>query len=185
MRPPVSSIRTVHHYGVGSGEFQKKGSVMRMKQKLAVAAMAVAALIGGIAATAATATSATAATSTTAATASCGWETIYSASDSSGGTVELQYDTCDRYVRAYAHGLPDNYSCYKGINVHCAGWVSKVRVYNETTGAVAGSGVIDQSSFTTGAIDDAGDLSHACMQNGFEAVDGSISWQALVCTGSY
>ena len=153
---------------------------MRMKKKLAVAVMAVAALIGGIAATAATATSATAATSSTAATAACGWETIYSASSSSGGTVELQYDTCDRYVRAHAYGLPDNYGC-TGVNFGCHGTVSEVRVYNETTKKEAGSGVIDQSSYTTGAIDDAGDQSHACFQNGNDN-NGAISWGPSTCT---
>jgi hypothetical protein len=44
------------HYGVGSDEFEKKGAVMRMKKKLAVVVISVAALIGRIAATAATPT---------------------------------------------------------------------------------------------------------------------------------
>jgi hypothetical protein len=154
-----------------------------MKEKLAVVVMAAAALIGGIAATAATATSATAATSTTAATAACGWELIYSASSSSGGTVELQYDTCDRHVRAHAYDLPDNYGC-TGVNFGCHGIVSEVRVYNEDTKQEAGSGVIDQSSFTTGAIDDAGTRSHACFQNGNDD-NGSIAWGPSTCTGYY
>ena len=150
---------------------------MRIKNKLAVVVMTVAALIGGIAATAATATSATAAT------AACGWETIYSASSSSGGTVELQYDTCDRYVRAHAYDLPDNYGC-TGVNFGCHGTVSEVRVYNEDTEQEAGSGTINESSFTTGAIDDAGTQSHACFQNGYE-VNGSITWDPSVCTSYY
>lgn len=156
---------------------------MRMKKKLAVAVMAVAALIGGIAATAATATSATAAASAPAATAACGWETIYSASSPSGGTVELQYDTCDRYVRAHAYNLPDNYGC-TGVNFGCHGTVSEVRVYNEVTKKEAGSGVIDQSSFTTGAIDDAGTQSRACFMNGNDD-NGSITWGPSACTGYY
>ena len=110
--------------------------------------------------------------------ASCGWETIYSASDPQGGTVELQYDTCDRYVRAYAYGLPDNYGCH--INLGCHGWESNVWVYNENTGQSSG-GVIDQSSYTTGAINDAGTQSHACLEDG--VFNGSSwTWYGKNCT---
>jgi hypothetical protein len=113
--------------------------------------------------------------------ASCGWETIYSASDPQGGTVELQYDTCDRYVRAYAYGLPDNFGCH--INLGCHGWESNVWVYNENTGQSSG-GVIDQTSYTTGAINDAGTQSHACLEDGYYN-GSSWSWYGKNCTGYF
>jgi len=152
---------------------------MRMRQKLAGAAMAIAALAGGAAAVAATATSAAATT------AACGWARapIAAASSASGGTVELWYDSCDRYVRAYAYDLPDNGTCHDPIG--CVGTVSKVRVYNKDTGQEAASGTIDASSYTTSAIDDAGTESRACFQNGTYNPNGSVNWGSSTCTVYY
>jgi hypothetical protein len=115
--------------------------------------------------------------------AACGWETIYSATASEGGTVDLEYDTCNRDVRAYGHGLPDNYGCH--INLGCHGIVTQVWVYNENTGQEDSSGALaDSSSYTTGAFSDAGTASHACIQDGGE-VNGTISWDAKVCTSYF
>jgi hypothetical protein len=148
---------------------------MRVRNKLVVV-LAVTALTGGIVVTAATAPSATAATA-------CGWEDapIAPAGDSSSGIVELDYNTCDRSVRASASDLHDNYGC-TGVNFGCHGTVSKVRVYNEVTMQEAASGVIeDGTSFTTGAIDDAGTASRACFQNGQDD-NGTITWGGSICT---
>jgi hypothetical protein len=115
--------------------------------------------------------------------ASCGWETIYTASSSYGGTVELQFDTCDQYVRAYGYDLPYGTVCH--VSGDCVQSVSKVRVYNENTGDEAGSGTISESSFTTGAIDDAGTESHACVQDGSDVNAGAITWDPQTCTSYY
>jgi len=153
-----------------------------MRNRLAVVVMAVTTLIGGIAATAVTATSARAATA-------CGWADAPIADaplsgTSASGEVKLEFNSCDRYVEAIAWNLPIDYGCH--INLGCWGTVSKVRVYNEDTMKEAASGVLtDGSSFTTGAIDDAGTMSRACFQNGNEGSNGTITWGGSTCTGFY
>ena len=150
---------------------------MRVRNKLAVV-MAVAALTAGIAVTAATAPSAAAATT------ACGWEAapIATAGDASSGIIELEYNTCDRSVRAHGYDLQDDYGS-AGIGMGSHGTVTKLRVYNEDTMQEAASGVLysDTPTFTTGAIDDAGTASRACLQNGTDN-DNVINWYGSICT---